>query len=150
MAKERAVFDFDNAGVRTMAKRLIDQARGLWWWELSKCRDQRSKEANGYYWSTVLPHVTAGIREAWGEIDFTDDESHEFLKRRFLEKPVINRNNGEVVGYTEPSTAKLDTAEFGAYLDNVIKFAAEYLNIEIPVALRRSSRAKEKQTAQSN
>jgi hypothetical protein len=138
MPKERPVFDFDNAGVRTMAKRMIDQARGKHWWDFTKCRDQRSLDANAYYWSVVLPCFAAGLTEAWGE-SYDSDMAHEWCRKEWLTRSVVNRKTGEVA-LIPRSTTDLDTKEFGEYLDKIIKHAAEYLNTEIPIALRAAER----------
>lgn len=135
MPKERAVFDLDNAGVRETLCKMIKSLRGSHWLEITKCREQRTLAQNAFYWGVVLPRVADGITEAWGE-DMSSDAAHEFLKDRFLKKPIVNRNTGELMGQTEPSTASLNTEQFGKYLDDIIKFSAEQLDVEIPIALR--------------
>jgi hypothetical protein len=134
MSKERAIFDFSNAGVKRMAKRLIDQCDGLFWWELSRARDQRSLEANGYYWGVVLPYFAKGLTDAWGET-WTADEAHEECRKMYLTKIKVNQKTGEVTKVVR-STTDLDVPEFGEYLDKIIKHAAEYLNTDIPIALK--------------
>lgn len=135
MAKERAEFDFNNAGVRKTVCKLIEGLRGVHWMDWGRKKGQRSLDQNAYYWGVVLPHAAKGISECWGE-DINSEEAHFFFKREFLSKPLVHRTTGELKGYTEGSTASLDTAEFGKYLDKIIKFSAEQLGVEIPIALR--------------
>lgn len=131
--RERPIFDFDNAGVKRMAKRMIDQAEGLYWWEMTKCRDQRSLKQNSYMWSTVYAYVAKGLEDAWGEKNITIDEAHMKCRELFLQIPHVDRRTGEVT-YSIGSTAGLSKPEFSAYLDKIILWAADYLNVEIPAA----------------
>jgi hypothetical protein len=140
MPKDDQIIDLSNPLQKRLLLDFIKTRDGLHVVEVRKLRDQRSLAQNAFLWGVVYPRVLAGVREAWGDDETTIDEIHEFLKRRYLSKPLVNRRTGEVMGHTEPSTASLDTKEFGAYLDNITKFAAEYLNIEIPIALRAAVR----------
>lgn len=132
---DRPIFNFDSKGVRDMAKRMIDGARGIWSFEMKRCRQQRSLSQLGYYWAVVLPAVAKGINEAWGD-DLDADKAHRFCGDRFLKREVIDRSTGEVKGEFIRHTGELDTAEFAAYLDQIILFAAEFLNTDIPAADR--------------
>ena len=72
-------------------------------------------------------------------VKLTVDEVHEFLKAKFLDKPVVNRETGECMGIRAGSTAKLDVAEMVTYLDSCILFAAEYLGVEVSEATHGDS-----------
>ena len=127
------LLNFDDAHIRKVTARLIDQLRGPHWFELRKAKPQRTTAQNSYYFGVVLFHVGRAISEAWGET-VTKDEAHEFCRHKFLTRPVVNRNTGEEQGCFTRSTADLDVTEFTEYLDQITKFAAEYLNVEIPPA----------------
>jgi hypothetical protein len=141
VAKSERTIDLSHPLQKRLLIDWIKSRQGLHTVEIHKLRDQRSLAQNAYLWGVVYPHVLVGMQEAWGDEEITTaDEVHEFLKKKFLQRPVVNRKSGELMGYTEPSTAALDTAEFAAYLDQIIKFASEYLNTEIPIALRAAER----------
>ena len=92
-------------------------------------RERRSLKANAWYWKVVIRDVAAGILEAWGE-HLTPDETHLMLKDRFMRKPIVDRSSGEIMGYTHATTV-VNSELFSQYLKQVIKFAAESLNVEI-------------------
>jgi hypothetical protein len=73
------------------------------------------------------------MQEAWGE-SVTVEEAHFFCKDKFLSRPILDHNTGEVRGKTFPSSADKDTKQFAEYIDHIIKFAAEDLGMEIPEA----------------
>lgn len=134
MSKETTpVFDFGSPAMKRVAKRMIDMADGLCWFELRKCKDQRSLKQNAYYHGVVIPHVAKGLEDAWGE-KLTGEEVHDWLKGRFNWKPIVDHNTGEMKGRRPGSSASLDKSEFAEYLDKIIAFAAEQLNTEIPLA----------------
>ncbi len=136
MAKDSPIFDFESAGVRQMAKRMIDQARGLHRWELVKCRDQRTLSQNAYLWGVVYPHVAAGLAEAWGERSVDPARAHVECGLMFLSEPVVDMRTGEVRPGKVRSTTALNTAECADYIEKIIQFAADYLHMDIPPATR--------------
>lgn len=134
-SRDEQILDLSNPTQKKLLIEFIKSRDGLHWIDIRRCRDQRSLNQNAYLWGVVYPRVARSMSELWGErIDNYD--VHEFLKDKFLKRPMIDRRSGEVVGYTVPSSASLDTAEFGEYLDQIIKFAGEYLSIDIPLAMR--------------
>jgi hypothetical protein len=128
---DEPIFDLSNKGVVSMLVKVLKASEGFHRVSITKCRDQRTLNQNAYYWGVVIPHISAGLLEAWGE-KLDADETHDWLKREFLSKPIVDRKTGDVKGYAAGSSAKLDTAQFGDYLDAVKKFAGEKLEIEIP------------------
>lgn len=133
MPKNAAILDFSNPRIKRMVIDHIKQVKGLHWFELRKARDQRTLRQNAYLWGVVYKAVQAGIEEAWGERKSVE-WIHQYMKKRFLTEPVINRNTGEVIDQTVGSSAGLDTQEFADYVDQIIKFAGEYLGVNVPPA----------------
>lgn len=80
-----------------------------------KNRAIRSTSQNGYYRIVLI-----AIANITGD---TDDDLHEFFKKKFLGKEI----HGEVIG---GSSAKLDTAEFTEYLNKVIEYSKSFFNVE--------------------
>lgn len=106
---------------------------------------KRSLNQNAYYWGVVIPAIQKAIKEL-GErlnlnetenwlIDFlaaTDSEfTHTFLKNKFIERLHVDEYTGEIIE-VKPSTRKLNKENFSEYLEKVIQFANEVLEIEIP------------------
>jgi hypothetical protein len=129
------VLDFDDPAMRTLAGKMVRNARGKCHFDLRQCKSSRTLAQNSYYWGVVLPNVQAGLLEAWGE-SLAADEAHELCRRAFLTRPIYNRNTGAIQSRVPLSTTKLDTAEFADYLEKIIKFAAEQLGTQIPEASR--------------
>jgi len=131
---EIAILDFDSPAIRKIAINIIKGLRGPHYFDTRKCIGNRTTPQNNYYWGCVLIHVTKGLNNQWGE-QLTDDEVHEILRKKFLSTPIVNKETGEVVGERTRSTASLNKEEFSHYLEQIFKFAAEYLNIQIPPAM---------------
>ena len=127
------VVNFDDPADKAKVLGYVRTLAGKWRVEITRYRHRRSDAQNKYLWGCVYKFVAAGIEEAWGE-SLTDEEVHIMLKNMFLAKPIVNRKTGEVIGQTFPSSAVLDTAQFGKYIDGITKFAAESLGVEIPAA----------------
>lgn len=111
----------------------IGAMQGQYEVEIEPRRVTRSNAQNAYYWGVVVEAVRLGIDEAWGE-NLSAEQVHDLLRKKFLELPIVNRKTGEVVEVIPGSTRALSTVEFCAYLDQVIKFAGEFLNVEVPPA----------------
>lgn len=103
---------------------------------IKRARKQRSNAQNAYYWGVVVPFVLRGFIELGNSLTEGNPDDHEliheFLKAKFL------RNGAEIVDadglvHELPgSTTKTTTVEFMEYLDRIINFAAESLNVVIP------------------
>lgn len=120
--------DVDLSELVQTAKMLPDGSYGV---TLTRLRNPRTSMQNRYLWAVVYPHVLQGLRDA-GWDDFTStDEVHEYMKARFGATKAVNRTTGEIVEFPS-STAKMDTGQFGAYVDKIRDFAQEYLNTYIP------------------
>lgn len=133
MSNEPIILNMDEASVKLAAIQKIQSASGLWSFDFRKRHRGRTLNQNAYLFGVVYPNVAAGVMDAWGEA-FTTDEAHEMSKRMFLYREVIDHSTGEVRGRVCRSTTTLSTAEFSEYIDKIIKFAAEQLNVEIPPA----------------
>jgi hypothetical protein len=92
---------------------------------------RRSLNQNGYWWGCLVPLVKQGLNEAgWNDIR-TNEDAHEYLKSIFVKKSIVNFNTGEVATFTG-STTELNTVEFAKLVDDVIQWAVEFLNVQIP------------------
>lgn len=92
----------------------------------------RSTQQNRYYFGCVLPLVRDGLRHiGYGEVRDNDD-AHSVLKYLFLKKNIENEDTGEVIKVLG-STTKLTTVGFNLFIDQIIQWAATYLNVQIPL-----------------
>lgn len=109
------------------AERFVDLRDGEYELRLRRQRATRSPAQNAYYWV-----VLAQLSERTG---YTEDELHEWAKVTFLPKALAFADgNGEVVDerVIGGTTTTLNKLEFGAYVDAIVRFAAEQLDVVIP------------------
>ena len=55
----------------------------------------------------------------------------DFLKFRFAKKELVNEKTGEIIETVQP-TSQMNTAEMTDFIEEVRRFASEYLNRYIP------------------
>lgn len=99
--------------------------------EISNYFPQRSLKQNS------LLHFYAELLA--DECGMQTDDFKMMMKMKFLTKAATDRNGeyimdretGEVMTYI-PSTADLDTKEFGEFIDNIRVFGQEHLNYSLP------------------
>ena len=91
-------------------------------------RASRSLQQNAYYWGVVVQIISE-------HTGYTPDEVHEFLKMKFIPKRLaVADGNGEiceefVIG---GSTRKMNTIQFGEFMEECRRFAADTLDCYIP------------------
>lgn len=91
-------------------------------------RASRSQKQNAYYWGVVVQIIS-------DHTGYTPDEVHEFLKMKFIPKRLaIQDHNGEVKDefVLGGSTRKMNTIQFGEFMEECRRFAAETLDCYIP------------------
>lgn len=93
--------------------------------------NKRSLPQNAYYWAVCVPMVRQGLYDAGYQDVKTNEDAHEILKHLFLKKKIVNQVNEDVIEVAG-STADLETLEFNNFLEEVWRWAATYLSINIP------------------
>jgi len=96
---------------------------------LEKKKTQRSSLQNRYYWGCMVPIVQQGLTNVGYEVGL--DDTHQFLKANFCFDEIANEQTGEVFRLTK-STTELTTTGFMEFKDKVQRWAAEFLNVNIP------------------
>lgn len=105
---------------------------------------KRSNNYNAYYWSYIIPIIRNGLKELGNNLtlnetdiwlkqfmqSITKEQTHEFLKDRFCVNEIVNPTTGEIIKW-KASTRVLDKYEFDEYVNDVIQFANETLNIKL-------------------
>ena len=95
---------------------------------LQRRRATRSIQANRYYWGVVLHHIA-------DHTGYTPDELHDVMKQMFLPKRLaLTDGNGEVKGefVVGGSSRSLNVNEFYDYVEQIRRWAAETLDLNIP------------------
>lgn len=95
-----------------------------------KHKNQRSLKQNGYYWYIPVNMIRQRLLELGNQL--TTEEVHDFLKEKFNGKMIIGPG-GELLGETGQSTQSMSKEEFGVYLEQIIHWAADFLEIVIPL-----------------
>jgi len=88
---------------------------------IRKERHVRSLSQNKYYWGVIIEILS-------NNFGYDKEEMHEALKFKFLKK----HEDTDLV--TVGSTAKLSTAEFTEYIDEIIRWASTEYQVVIPSA----------------
>ncbi len=125
--------NFSDAAAKEALVSQLRRLTGVYRVSVVKRQRRRSLEQNAFLWGPVYSTIAKGIYDAWGE-SLSVDEVHILCKSKFLGKPIVNRTTGEEVGRTFPSSAKLDVKQFSEYLENINRFAGEFLGCVIPPA----------------
>lgn len=121
---------------KTMRKQLVAAYRGkAIVVTVRRKRRTRSNEQNAYYWACVIPALIHAFNELGTPMqpDNADDKEamHCFFRDKFLKGREMVTAQGEVFNLP-PTTTELSKDEFAQYLDEIMKWAAEHLNIVIP------------------
>ena len=96
-------------------------------------KNTRSLQMNSYYWGVVIKSATDHFnKEMTFDKKVSPDFVHELFKYQFLGTKKIQVPGGQIVEVLN-SSADTDNQEFIAYFENIIKWCAEYLGIEIPL-----------------
>jgi RNA-binding protein YhbY len=92
---------------------------------------RRSLRQNAYYHGVVVPLVRQGLVDAGYDQVTENEEAHEIIKHIFLKREIRSELNDDAITIAG-STAQLTTQKFNDFLGQVIRWAAEYLNVVIP------------------
>lgn len=102
---------------------------------VSLLRSKRSSPQNRYYWGAVIPIMANAFKDLGHRL--SKDETHEFLKNKFLKgEEIINED--VFIGNKPTTTTNLTKSEFADYVSEITQFAAEYLNVIIPEPLEQA------------
>lgn len=88
---------------------------------LRQQKSQRSLNQNAYYWGVVIEILKTYLE------GMTGDEIHDALKIKFASR----HDAGTGLTIVE-STAKMNTKRFNEYFETIQRWAAEFLNCQIP------------------
>ena len=111
-----------------IAQRLAQSKDGEYVVRIERKHAHRSQQQNRFWWGVCVDLVSE-------HTGYSPDEVHELAKQMFLPKKLaVADGNGEGVGefVLGGSTAKLNTLEFGEFIERFRQWAAETLDVVIP------------------
>jgi hypothetical protein len=98
----------------------------------SNLKRSRSNSQNKFYWGVVIPLIQNGLLEATGELRSSDNIHYKILLPLFSPiNEIVNKNTGEIIN-EKLTSSDLTTTQFQIYFLEIQKWAAEFLNIDIP------------------
>ena len=86
---------------------------------IRKHRNQRTDSQNSYYWGVVVYMLS-------NELGYTKDEVHEAMKEKFASQK--DEHGLTII----QSTAKMSIERFAEYIEDIKRWASEYLSFYIP------------------
>ncbi len=99
---------------------------------IERYRNKRSNPQNAYYWGVVLPIVQEGLIDATGETRDLNSIHYNILLPMFSpNRDIVNKQTGEVM-QEKLTSSEMTTTEFSEYINDIQKWGAEFLNIQIP------------------
>lgn len=100
--------------------------------EIYRFVKKRSNPQNAYYWSVVVPILMDGFKGV-GHFDLTTSASvHNWMKATYLRDIVESEIEGVESLQTIRSTSDLNSIEFYDIMEELQRFGAEFLGVNIP------------------
>lgn len=96
--------------------------------KIERAGSRRSLPQNSYYHAVIIQEVKLALLELGHML--SDDEVHFFLKSKFNSVQIPSKE-GELIELPGTTTT-LTKTEFSEYVERIIQWSAEYLNISIP------------------
>jgi hypothetical protein len=97
---------------------------------IQKRRKKRSLDQNSYYWGVVVPMIREGLLDVGYKVSM--EQTHDFLKDNFNQGELVNEKTGDILKTTK-STSGLTTSEFMEYIEDISRWATEYLSLVLPM-----------------
>ncbi len=132
MADDLPMLNLSNAKHRRVLVDYIKGLSGIWRFEFTKVRSQRSLNQNAYMHGVCFPLIARGLSAVRGGEPVTMLEAKDEMKDRFLRCEKVDKQTGEVVAHYTKSTHMLNVGECVEFIENMIKFAQDELGTTIP------------------
>lgn len=97
----------------------------------AKTVSQRSLPQNAYLHGVLIPEFRNALNSVGYDEVKTDAQAKLILKSMFLTTETVNHQTGEIIKYTR-NTRDLTKEELTILIEEVIKFAVENMNYQIP------------------
>lgn len=101
---------------------------------------EKTDAQQAYYFGIVLPCVVEGFTAMGNTVINHKNKAHIAMRSVFLTYPVVDEETGEVMKHPRTgedmvyckSTSELSRQEMAAYIDEIIRFCAEDLQVQVP------------------
>lgn len=93
--------------------------------------NQRSLPQNAYLHSLLIPEFRKALNSVGYDAVKNDSQAKDIMKSMFLVAEMGNTQTGEVIKYIR-RTRDLNKEELSVLIEEVIRFAAENMNYQIP------------------
>jgi hypothetical protein len=124
----KTIIDLSDSGRKRDLIRCVGCMTGLYSVEIKPTRPFRSLQQNRFYFGVICTAFSKYLTAQ--DYDVTDVETaHEILRGRFLAVTLKDPKTGSPIGRFVRSTASLDTAEFGDYMDRCRAWLADFFGI---------------------
>jgi hypothetical protein len=124
------ILNLSDPNVRAMLVKHVDSLRGLKRVDIIDYRPRRSDRQNRFLHGVIVAQFGEHLRTTCDPA-ITNEAAKEFLKRRYLTRPLINRITGEEIGSITAKTSELSTAEMCGFLDNCIRFLTQECGLTV-------------------
>lgn len=114
---------------RTAFQKFLNQHGDGRYYLKTESKNKRTNNQNRYIHGVLFPELGLALKNV-GYSNSDEVIAKNFAKRQFLTCHLVNHHTGEQVEYIK-DTHELTTNEMNEFIENVIRFAAEYLNYEI-------------------
>lgn len=115
---------------RTAFQKFLNQHGDGRYYLKTESKNKRTNNQNRYIHGVLFPELGRALKNVG--YSYADEVvAKSFAKRQFLTFKLVNHDTGEAVEYIK-DTHELSTTEMNEFIESVIRFAAEYLNYEIP------------------
>lgn len=93
--------------------------------------NKRSNQENKFFHAVLVPEFRKALNDVGYNEVRTDKQAKDIIKAMFLKTSIVNEKTGEYIE-TVRNTSDLSKIEMANLFDEVIRFAAENLNYQIP------------------
>lgn len=115
---------------RQRAHELVDEVPEGYEVLFQKHKDKKTLEQLAYTFGVIYPAMIRKLEESGTGDTFTVEEMHDYMKRKII-GPVHKEICGEVKEFT-PELKKSDRKAWSEYIDSLIRFCWNRLEIAIP------------------
>jgi hypothetical protein len=126
--KCKAILDLSDRDMKRRFVAWVGTLVGAWEVDIKPRRNTRSLAQNAFYWSCVCTPFADFLSAQDYELN-TPEEAHEILKAKFLTRPVVRPDTGELIGRIVRSTTDLSTEEMTDYIERCRAWLLDFFGV---------------------
>lgn len=116
---------------KSTVKKYFDQLKDGRYLVKIENRNKRTLPMNAYLHGILIPEFRKALNSVGYNEVKNDEQAKLIMKSMFLTDSITNKETGEMITYVK-DTHELTTIEMSSLFDEVIRFASENMNYEIP------------------